>query len=302
MDVSGYRALAPRLWRQHLVPFAAAFVTLTAFMLVHQIVKHLPPLRASAAASGAIFKVFVFTVPFIVALTLPMAVLVAVLRVFTARTGIDQILALQRLGVTSLRLAAVVLAGAALVSGLALLWNNRVVPWSNHELRTLLVEIQRPKASTLSERSYKGDRELIIEELRRGASSAADEARRAAADGDKAMEQAALERAAAYTVEIQKKYAVSAQCLVFALLGAAVGLRVRGGGWPVVIAVSLPVFWMEYVGLIAGEALRDRLLVSPFIAMWTVNLILTIVSCGLLWSINKSVCADPSEPVRYPPN
>lgn len=297
MDVPGYRTLTLRLWRQHLLPFSTALVALTGLMLVSQIVKQLPSLRASAVATAAIFKVFVLSVPFIVSMTLPMAVLIAVLRVFTGRPGNREILALQRLGVTPMRLAAVVLAGAALVSAFALLWNDQVVPRSNHELRTVLVEIQRPGAATTSEREFRGDRELTIAGLRRVARNAADAARSAAADGNTAMEQAALQRAAIYSVEIQKKYAVSAACLVFALFGAAVGLRIRAGGWPLAIAVSMAVFSMEYVGLIGGEELGDRLIVSPFFAMWTGNLIFAIVGCRLLWSINKSVGSEAPESV-----
>jgi lipopolysaccharide export LptBFGC system permease protein LptF len=297
VEAPGYGILSRRLLHQHLVPFAAAFVTLTAVMVFHQVVKRLPSLRASGATSPAIFKVFVLTVPFITAATLPMAVLVAVLHVFTSRSGNREILTLQRLGVTPMRLVAVVLAGATILSGLALLWDGQVVPRSNHELRTLLVEIQRPETSTFSEQEYRGDRELSIGELRRVAKSAADEASQAAAEGNHAMEQAALQRAATYAVEIQKKYAISVACLVFALFGAALGLRIRGGGWPLVLAVSTAVFVTQYVGLIAGEELGDRLIVSPFFAMWTVNLVLTIVGCGLLWSIDRSVGVGRSEPV-----
>ena len=149
------------------------------------------------------------------------------------------------------------------------------------------------------EREYRGDRELTIARLRRAARDAADAARSAAADGNAAMEQSALRRAATYSVEIQKKYAVSAACLVFALFGVALGLRVRAGGWPLAIGVSWAVFAMEYVGLIGGEVLGDRLIVSPFLAMWTVNLVLAMVGSGLLWTLSRSVGSEA--PKSAPP-
>src|SRR2546430_14743548 len=75
-------------------------------------------------------------------------------------------------------------------------------------------------------------------------------------------------RAATYEVEIQKKYAIAAACLVFALVGVPVALRFQRGGVGLVIGMSVGVFTVYYVGLIAGEELGDRLLVSPFPALW----------------------------------
>jgi lipopolysaccharide export system permease protein len=85
-----------------------------------------------------------------------------------------------------------------------------------------------------------------------------------------------------YGVEIQKKFALSAACVVFVLIGAPIALRFPRGGVGLVIGVSLVVFAIYYVGLIAGESLADRSFLTPFWAMWAANVILTGVGLVLL--------------------
>lgn len=85
-----------------------------------------------------------------------------------------------------------------------------------------------------------------------------------------------------YGVEIQKKFALSAACIVFVLIGAPIALRFPRGGVGLVIGVSLAVFAIYYVGLIAGESLADRGLLTPFWAMWAANVIFTIVGIMLM--------------------
>jgi lipopolysaccharide export system permease protein len=84
-----------------------------------------------------------------------------------------------------------------------------------------------------------------------------------------------------YGVEIQKKFALSAACVVFVLLGAPVAVRFPRGGVGLVISVSLGAFALYYVGLIAGEAIADRGYLSPFWAMWAANILFTAI--GLLF-------------------
>jgi lipopolysaccharide export system permease protein len=90
-----------------------------------------------------------------------------------------------------------------------------------------------------------------------------------------------------YGVEIQKKFALSAACIVFVLIGAPIALRFPRGGVGLVIGVSLVVFAIYYVGLIAGESLADRAFLTPFWAMWAANVILTGVGLLLLVRMGK---------------
>jgi len=85
-----------------------------------------------------------------------------------------------------------------------------------------------------------------------------------------------------YEVEIQKKFALAAACFVFILLGAPIALRFPRGGVGLTIGVSLVVFALYYVGLIAGESLARRGIVPPFISMWGANLIFTVLALFLL--------------------
>jgi lipopolysaccharide export system permease protein len=464
------RTISRYLLRQHVAPLGFALAALTSLMLIQQVAKQLSGLLGKGLPAGVIAEVFVLSLPFIVAVTLPMAVLVAVLHVFTRLAGDNEITALQAGGVSVTRLAAPVLAGAAGVALLSFLWNDQVLPRTNHELRTLQVDIARKKPSlTLKEQvinevvpgqtflrasridgntnklkdvtlydlsdaerrriitadsgrmaysaggrdlfltltdgdieevnrtdptqfnrtffrtnrmrvsgvgniftqtehdTYKSDREMSTCEMRQAASAARRDAGRATGEarvviendlrrlvglgpvvaappapyvpdtappglycralrrlttwllppeaeaqtpraapplpgrtpvpqlyvtpgagiGEEQRVRDARMREATYEVEIQKKYAIAAACLVFALVGIPVALRFQRGGVGLVIGMSVGVFTVYYVGLIAGEELGNRLLVSPFLAMWTPNLIFATAGLIGLWRIRR---------------
>jgi len=76
-----------------------------------------------------------------------------------------------------------------------------------------------------------------------------------------------------YDVEIHKKFALAAACVVFVLLGAPLALRFPRGGVGMVLGVSIGVFAAYYSFLIAGQELAQRGTVPPWLAMWGANLL-----------------------------
>ena len=86
-----------------------------------------------------------------------------------------------------------------------------------------------------------------------------------------------------YEVEIYKKYSIPFACLIFALIGAPLGYRVRRGGFGIAAGFSLLFFLIYWASLIGGEKLADRDLVSPFLGMWLVNIVLGIFGLYLMF-------------------
>jgi lipopolysaccharide export system permease protein len=493
------RILSRYLLRQHVAPLGFALAAFTLLMLLRQVAQQFGNLVGKGLPWSVILEVFLLSVPFIVAMTLPMAVLVAVLYAFSQLAGDHEITAMKASGVSLGRLVSPVLSAAALVAALAFLWSDQVLPRSNHRLRTLLVDIQRKKPSfSLKEQvinevvsgqfflraaridpatnrlrdvtiydlgdperrriisadsgrmaytpggrdlyltlldgdirevnrsdptqfdrtlyvvnkirvqsvgntlqrtendTYRSDREMGICEMRGVVAAARHEAEQARRDtrflidndlrrlaglgpaprdtvglapdtepqgaycralrrmagwlvpsaavaappqrgappqqgapprqgpspaprppqhpvtpaivpgrelsprnspapwlatgataGEEQRVRAARQRAASYEVEIHKKYAIAAACIVFALVGIPVALRFPRGGIGLVLATSLIVYTVYYVGLIGGEELGDRLLVSPFFAMWTPNLLFSALGLVGLWAVRR---------------
>jgi len=89
-------------------------------------------------------------------------------------------------------------------------------------------------------------------------------------------------RANAYLVEIHKKFSIAVACIVFALLGAPLGVLVRGRGAAVSVAVSLVFFFAYWMFLIGGEELADRGYVAPALAMWAPNVVFGALGVALL--------------------
>jgi lipopolysaccharide export system permease protein len=468
------RIISRYLLRQHLAPLAFALTALTSVMLLNQVAKQFTNLVGKGLPWSVIGEVFLLSIPFIVAVTLPMAVLVAVLYTFSHLAADNEITVMKASGISVARLVLPVLGGAAVVSVLAFVWSDQILPRSNHALRTLLVDIQRMKPSfTLREQvinevqpqrfflrasridqtsnklrgvsiydledpdrrrviradsgrmaytpggadlyltlhdgeiqevrraepeqfsrtffrtnvirvegigrewerteadTYRSDREMsvcqmegtvrqaqadlitarqaaraaVAAELRglaglpalpRGArdtvpppppswfcrawtwlggllvpdSAQAQTPGRVGVDSaarpapgparrtppaftgagglpEEASIRSARQRAAAYQVEIHKKVAIAVACLVFTLIGIPVALRFPRGGIGLVIGVSLAVFTIYYIGLIGGEDLGDRLIVTPFLAMWGPNLVFSVVGVLGLWSLRR---------------
>jgi lipopolysaccharide export LptBFGC system permease protein LptF len=256
-----------QLLRRHAVAFAVSFVSLTALLLAKYAVKQLPQLGASGVRTATIVEALLLAVPFTAAMTIPMAVFLAVLWVFT-RLGAEGALAQarrERDGVR--RLVAPVLGAAAVVAAMTLVLNAQIVPRANERLAAIIAGGAPERANRMMT-----DRTMTIGELREAVQSA-----RADAGPD------ALARASYYEVEVQKKYALAAASLVLALAGAAIALRFPRGGARLVIGASSVVFTAYYACLITGEALADRMVISPFIAMWGANALLVAAALLALW-------------------
>jgi lipopolysaccharide export system permease protein len=93
-------------------------------------------------------------------------------------------------------------------------------------------------------------------------------------------------------VELHKKFAISIACTVFVLVGAPIALRFPRGGVGLVVGVSPAIFGVYYVGLIAGEALADRNVLTPFWAMWSANILLTMVGLVLLFRMGRETATN----------
>lgn len=91
------------------------------------------------------------------------------------------------------------------------------------------------------------------------------------------MERQSLrKRIAELSVEYHKKFALPVACVVFVLLGAPIGMRVKRGG-PAVAFMSIGFFLFYYVCLIAGGELANRLILPPWIAIWLANIVLGLL-------------------------
>lgn len=89
-----------------------------------------------------------------------------------------------------------------------------------------------------------------------------------------------------YWVEIYKKYSLPFACIVFVLIGAPIGVKVKKGGFGVAASISLFFFLIYWAFLIWGEKLGNRNILPPFLGMWAANILLSFIG-GIL--IIKSV-------------
>ena len=139
------KILSRYVLREHLGPLAFALTALTSLLLLNFIAKRFGDLVGKGLPSSVIAEFFLLAIPFTVAMTLPMAVLVAVLYAFSRLASESEITALKASGVSMGRIMAPVLAGATLLAIGMVLFNDFLLPAANHRLRILQTDIGRTK-------------------------------------------------------------------------------------------------------------------------------------------------------------
>lgn len=85
-----------------------------------------------------------------------------------------------------------------------------------------------------------------------------------------------------FKVEIHKKYSIPVACLVFVLIGAPLGIMAKRGNIVIGLGLSLGFFVLYWAFLITGEELADRMLITPFWAMWSANILIGAAGLYLL--------------------
>ncbi|HET6350066.1 MAG TPA: LptF/LptG family permease, partial [Candidatus Krumholzibacteria bacterium] len=85
-----------------------------------------------------------------------------------------------------------------------------------------------------------------------------------------------------YKVEIHKKYSIPFACVVFVLVGSPLAIRLSRSGMNMAIGLSIVFFLVYYVCLIGGEKLADRGFTTPFLAMWSPNIVFGTLALFLL--------------------
>jgi lipopolysaccharide export system permease protein len=152
------RLLNRYLLRQLVAPFCFALAALTGFMLISQVAKKFGALVGKGLPWPVITEVFVLSLPFIIAMTLPMAVLLAVLYTFSHLAADNEITAMRANGISVYQILAPVLIWGVCMAFFNLAFVDQVLPRSNARLRSLLIDIGRKKAAF-------GLREQVINEV-----------------------------------------------------------------------------------------------------------------------------------------
>jgi lipopolysaccharide export system permease protein len=91
-----------------------------------------------------------------------------------------------------------------------------------------------------------------------------------------------------YMIEYHKKYSLAFACLVFAMVGAPLGVMARRGGFGAGAALSLFFFVLYWVLMIGGEKIAERGLFMPVISVWLPNAILTAAGMFMMYRLSHS--------------
>lgn len=139
------KILSRYVLKEHLGPLTFALTALTSLLLLNYIAKQFGNLVGKGIPWSAVAEFFLLSIPFTVALTLPMAVLVATLHAFSRLAAENEITALKASGVSLKRLMAPVLIAAAGVTLFMVIFNDQILPRTNHQLAVLQSDIAQKK-------------------------------------------------------------------------------------------------------------------------------------------------------------
>lgn len=131
--------------REHAGPLTFALAAVTSLLLLNYIAKNIGQLVGKGLPWTVITEFILLSLPLTMALTVPMAVLIAVLYAFSRLAAENEITALKASGVSVGRVLIPVILASCVLMLLMIAFNDQVLPASNHRLRTLQSDIARKK-------------------------------------------------------------------------------------------------------------------------------------------------------------
>ncbi|MDY0152496.1 MAG: LptF/LptG family permease [Candidatus Cloacimonas sp.] len=143
------KILKSYILKEHISPFFISMMVVTFVMLIDRIIDLLNLIIEKKLPMQTVVEVFALSLPYILALSIPMAVLVATILAF-GRMSVDrEIIAIKSSGVNVYRMLGPLLATAILLCGLMVYFNHWFLPDTNHKLKNLMLKIAYYKPMTI---------------------------------------------------------------------------------------------------------------------------------------------------------
>src|SRR2546422_5706694 len=142
------RILERYVLREHLFPFVIGF-SVVVFLLTLDFLFDLVDLAVGKGVSaGIVLELFALSMGWMLALAVPCAVLIATLATFGRLAQDNEIAAMRANGINLVRIIGAPLLAAAILAGGLVLFNNHVLPETNHALANLMVDVSRKRPTT----------------------------------------------------------------------------------------------------------------------------------------------------------
>ena len=139
------KILPAYLLREHIGPFFLALFTINLLLLLNIVYRELGKFLGKGISFTVILEFLFLNMAWIIALSVPMAVLSATIMAFGRISADNEITAIKASGISLLRIVLPILILSAILA-YALIWfNNNVLPDFNHKARLLAMDIARKK-------------------------------------------------------------------------------------------------------------------------------------------------------------
>jgi lipopolysaccharide export system permease protein len=146
------------LLKEHVLPFALALCLLTFILLMDKLFELINLIIGKQVPILSVIQMFGLSLPYILAMTIPMAVLVAVLSAFGRMAQDNELTALKSSGLPLLRLLLAPLAAGIALTMAVYFFSDRVLPEANHALKNLMIDIHQTKPElNLKENIFNSD-------------------------------------------------------------------------------------------------------------------------------------------------
>ena len=145
------KLLDQHVLRNHAGPFAFGFAVITGVLFLEVFKDFLDDFLAKGVSPLTITEVLLLSLGHTVALSIPMAVLVATLMAFGQMAADNEITAFKAAGIPVARMILPVLLAAALLTAGMVFFNDRILPESNHRLAGLTADIGRKRPTVTIE-------------------------------------------------------------------------------------------------------------------------------------------------------
>lgn len=169
MKTAMFQTIDRYLMKEILPPFWIGLLLFTFFLLIDKIFELTELIVNKGVPAGMVLRLLIFILPAFLVLTIPMALLMALLVAFGRLSGDMEIVALKANGVSPLRLLRPVLVLSALACVATGFFVIKGMPWGNLNFKQVIFDILRSRASAgIQERVFNdtfGNFVMYVEEI-----------------------------------------------------------------------------------------------------------------------------------------